>query len=116
MKKLLVGGAAAALMMAAGPAFAHVAPPPGVAQGTTPAPLQPDMPGMKMHMHGMGMGGFGARLFGMADANHDGRVSLQEAETAALAHFDRADLNHDGKLTPDERGRAHTFILQRRPG
>ena len=39
----------------------------------------------------------------MADANKDGRVSLAEAQTAALAHFDRADLNHDGKITPDER-------------
>src|SRR5436190_13015932 len=65
-------------------------------------------PGMQMHMHhmggmGMGMGGFGMRLFDVADANHDGRVSLAEAQTAALAHFDKADLNHDGKITPDER-------------
>jgi hypothetical protein len=62
---------------------------------------------MKMRMHGMGMGG---RLLEMADANHDGRVSLQEAEAAALAHFDRADLNHDGKLTPDERRQAHQLM------
>jgi hypothetical protein len=237
MKKLLIGGAAAALTMAVAPALAQVAPPPGVAQGTTPAPLpprtpgvpqsrmmimsdrtmtraevsdhirrmfarldtnhdgfvtreeldamhqrmgmradmgqrfgdrmekpdraamfdrldanhdgtisrqeymaaqpevreervlvmrqgaapgapgQPGMPGMKMHMHeGMGMGGFGGHLFDMADANHDGRVSLQEAEAAALAHFDRADLNHDGKLTPDERSQAHQLMrAQRRP-
>jgi Ca2+-binding EF-hand superfamily protein len=58
-------------------------------------------------MHMMGGGGFGEHLFAMADANHDGRVSLQEAEAAALAHFDRADLNHDGKLTPEERRQAH---------
>jgi hypothetical protein len=72
--------------------------------------MQPPMDGhmkMEMHMHhmggtGMGMGGMGMHLFEMADANHDGRVSLAEAEAAALAHFDKADLNHDGKITPDE--------------
>jgi Ca2+-binding EF-hand superfamily protein len=75
-----------------------------------------DMKGMHMRgmgMHGMGMG---AHLFEMADANHDGRVSLQEAQNAALAHFDRADLNHDGKLTPDERRQAHKLMRsERRP-
>lgn len=77
-----------------------------------------DVKGMHMHgmgMHGMGMG-MGAHLFEMADANHDGRVSLQEAQNAALAHFDRADLNHDGKLTPDERRQAHKLMRsERRP-
>ena len=73
---------------------------------------QPPVPGMNgMRMHGMG--GFGAQLFDMADSNHDGRVSLQEAETAALAHFDRADLNHDGKLTPEERQQAHVMMRHR---
>ena len=65
-------------------------------------------PGMKgMHMHGAS---FGAHLFDMADANHDGRVSLQEATNAALQHFDRADLNHDGRLTPEERQQAHQMM------
>jgi hypothetical protein len=77
---------------------------------------RPGEPGMKMHMRGMGMGGMGGHMFEMADANHDGRVSLQEAEAAALAHFDRADLNHDGKLTPDERRQAHQLMRgERRP-
>ena len=49
----------------------------------------------------------------MADANHDGRVSLQEATNAALQHFDRADLNHDGKLTPEERQQAHQLMRGR---
>jgi hypothetical protein len=73
--------------------------------------------GKRMHMRGVGMGmGFGGRLFDMADANHDGRVSLAEAQAAALAHFDKADLNHDGKLTPDERRQAHQLMrTQRRP-
>ena len=69
----------------------------------------------KMRMHGMGMGGFGGRLFEMADTNRDGRVSLQEAQAAALAHFDRADLNHDGRITPEERRQAHQLMRQGRP-
>ena len=237
MRKLLLGGAAAALMVGVVPALAQTAPPPGVAQGTTPAPLPqasprthvrvmsdrvmtrdevvthvrdmfarldtnkdgyvtreevealhqkmagamgmagdmgrrfaqhgmmmgdrgavfdkldanhdgsisrqefmaaqpqvqerrmiimrdggpdgaaaPGAPGMKMRMHGMGMGGFGGHLFDMADGNKDGRVSLAEAQAAALAHFDKADLNHDGKLTPEERQQAHQQMrAQRRP-
>ena len=69
--------------------------------------------GMGMHT-GMGMD-FAGHLFEMADANHDGRVSLQEAQAAAFAHFDKADLNHDGKITPDERRRMHqTMRTERR--
>jgi len=79
------------------------------------APGTPGGPGMRMHMRGIGMG-FGGRMFDMADANHDGRVSLAEAQAAALAHFDKADLNHDGKLTPEERQQAHQMMrAQRRP-
>ena len=54
--------------------------------------------------HGGGMRmGMGGRMFDQADANHDSRVSLQEATEAALKHFDMADTNRDGTLTPDER-------------
>lgn len=71
-----------------------------------------------MRMHEMGMGArFGGRLFEMADANHDGRVSLAEAQAAALAHFDKADLNHDGKITPEERAQVHKEMrIERRQG
>lgn len=81
------------------------------------APEGPGEPGMKMRMHGMGMHamGFGGHLFEMADSNHDGRVSLAEAEAAALAHFDRADLNHDGKITPEERQQARALMGQHHP-
>lgn len=73
---------------------------------------------MKMRMHGEGMGmGFGSPLFEMADTNHDGRVSLQEAEGLALQHFDRADVNHDGKIEPDEHQQMHVMMMrERRPG
>lgn len=43
------------------------------------------------------------RMFDLADVNHDGRVSLDEAQQAALKQFDSADTNHDGVLAPDER-------------
>ena len=57
-------------------------------------------------MHG-GMGSFGGHMFEVADANHDGRVSLQEAQAAALQHFDMVDTNRDGRITPDERMQMH---------
>jgi hypothetical protein len=82
--------------------------------GPEGSPGAPGEPGMKMRMHGgMGMRGFGGHLFEMADANKDGRVSLAEAQAAALAHFDKADLNHDGRITPDERQHRHEMRIQR---
>jgi EF hand len=74
----------------------------------------PGMPGMKgMHEIGMRMH---ARMFETADANHDGRVSLQEMTDAALKHFDMADADHDGKITPDERTQMHQHLrMQKRP-
>jgi hypothetical protein len=41
------------------------------------------------------------RLFDSADTNKDGRLSLEEAQQAALHDFDAADINHDGVLTPN---------------
>jgi hypothetical protein len=46
------------------------------------------------------------RMFDTADLNHDGRLSLDEAQKGALAKFDAADLNRDGVLTPVERRQA----------
>lgn len=54
-------------------------------------------------------------MFEMADADKDGRVSLQEAQGAAGRHFDRMDSNRDGRITPDERGNRRIRI-ERRPG
>ena len=61
----------------------------------------------EMRMHRTGMGRFGGQLFEMADADKDGRVSIQEATNAAAAHFDKADANHDGTLSRDEKRAAH---------
>jgi Ca2+-binding EF-hand superfamily protein len=74
-----------------------------------------------MHgMHGMrggGMGGLHGALFEMADANRDGRVTLQEATAAAYRHFDSADANRDGQISPDERRQMHQRMRsERRPG
>jgi Ca2+-binding EF-hand superfamily protein len=96
---------------------------PGAPGALPPMDGHPGM-GMEMHMHHMGgMGGremgmgFAAHLFEIADANHDGRVSLAEAQAAALAHFDEGDLNHDGKITPDERAKLHEEVrIERHPG
>jgi Ca2+-binding EF-hand superfamily protein len=44
----------------------------------------------------------GAAMFTTADANKDGKVSLDEATAAATAHFDRIDANRDGTISPDE--------------
>ena len=71
-------------------------------------------PGARMRVHRMGMGGFGGHLFEMADANKDGRVSLAEAQAAALAHFDKADANRDGRITPDERREMRHVRIERR--
>ena len=42
-----------------------------------------------------------------ADTNKDGKITLAEAEAAAVQHFDMADSNHDGKITRDERRQMH---------
>ena len=60
------------------------------------APGQPHVKIMRMH-------GMGSRMFETADANRDGRVSLQEMTNAALQRFDAADVNRDGRITPEER-------------
>jgi hypothetical protein len=49
-------------------------------------------------------------MFRHADADHDRKVSLAEAQAAALARFDRADTNHDGVLSDAEREAAHTRL------
>lgn len=43
------------------------------------------------------------RMFEMADANKDGKVTLAEATALALSGFDKMDANKDGTITPEER-------------
>ena len=58
--------------------------------------------------------GFSGRWFDRVDADHDGRVSLAEAKSAAAALFDRLDTNHDGVLSPEERAAARQGFRLRR--
>ena len=72
--------------------------------------------GKAMHRMG-GMHRFGGHMFEMADANKDGRVSLHEAQAAALQHFDTADLNRDGQITREERQQTRQRMrAERKPG
>lgn len=62
-----------------------------------------------------GHGGPGAMLR-RADANGDGQVTRDEAQTAALARFDRADSDGDGTVTRDERRAAMQAMRASRRG
>lgn len=55
-----------------------------------------------------------ARMFDIADVNKDGRVSLEEAQKAALERFDASDANHDGVLSPEERRQASKAARSKR--
>ena len=63
-------------------------------------------------MHRMG-GPMGERMIVMADTNHDGNITLAEAETMALQHFDQMDTNHDGQVTPEERRAGRPVIIKK---
>ena len=64
--------------------------------------------------HGSGMGGGmgGGHMIVMADANHDGRITLAEAEAMALQHSDKMDANHDGQVTRDERRAGRPMMIK----
>ncbi|MES2710335.1 MAG: EF-hand domain-containing protein [Pseudomonadota bacterium] len=60
-----------------------------------------------------GEGGFAAgEAFARADANNDGRVTLDEGRTWLQARFAEADANRDGGVTIEE---LVTFMQARRP-
>lgn len=64
-------------------------------------------PGMRRMIRARpGMMAMGGRMFELADANRDSRVSLQEATAAAMQRFDTVDTNRDGQVTRDERRQA----------
>jgi Ca2+-binding EF-hand superfamily protein len=48
----------------------------------------------------------GGGWFDRVDTNHDNRVTLDEAQNAAMAIFDEADTDHNGTVTPQERRQA----------
>jgi hypothetical protein len=79
-------------------------------EGDGPGRGGPGREGPGMGPRGGGMQG---RMMERMDANHDGRVSLAEAEARALEAFDRADANHDGIVTPEERQAARGAMRER---
>lgn len=69
------------------------------------------MRGQRMAMRGR----MGGAMLRAADADRDGRISLAEAEAAALQRFDRVDSNRDGRVTRDERQQARQQWQSQRP-
>ena len=57
----------------------------------------------KRGMRGMRGHRGGAAMAARADTNGDGRLTLQEFQTAALTRFDRADADKNGTVTQEER-------------
>lgn len=67
----------------------------------------------RMGGHRMAMRGHGV-MMRRADTDNDGRISLAEAQAAALARFDRVDINRDGRITPEERQQMRQQRMQGR--
>jgi hypothetical protein len=83
--------------------MAEAGPPPEGAGSPPPGDADSGKHGGGHRGHGgpgMMMGG---DMFDRMDANHDGKVTLAEAEAKPLEMFDKADTNHDGIVTPEER-------------
>ncbi|HEY6049574.1 MAG TPA: EF-hand domain-containing protein [Sphingomicrobium sp.] len=106
MKKYLIGGAAAAAIVAGGAAFAQMAPQTAPAARAMKTATRADVQARV------------AKMFARLDVNHDGFITKEEvngleaqreqkAEQRAARFdpskaFDHIDLNHDGKITVDE--------------
>lgn len=83
--------------------------------GSGHAMPSPDGKPMPHDMHMMHGGhGMGGHMIAMADGNHDGKITLAEAETMALKHFDEMDSNKDGKVTAEERKAARPMMMKMR--
>jgi hypothetical protein len=61
------------------------------------------------------LGGHGGRMIDRMFAGAQS-ITLQQAETQALAHFDAMDLNHDGKVSAAEREQARAALRAHRGG
>src|SRR4051812_42627501 len=95
MKKLLVGGAAAALVVGLAPAFAQVAPPPGVAPGTAPPLVAPQQGAPQMHMRVMS----------------DRVMTRDEAVKHVRDMFAKLDTDRDGFITRAEVDSLHQKMM-----
>lgn len=64
--------------------------------------------------HGRRHAGMAGHMWGRADANEDGRITLPEALAHPMERFDRVDANNDGMLTIEERRAAHEKMREMR--
>lgn len=91
-----------------------------------PSDNSADSPAAKLSVAGVGacqastdLTAMASRLAELADANGDGKVSREEAQSAMNfivgGAFFRADANGDGKITPEEGHKARAEITSRYP-
>jgi hypothetical protein len=95
MNKLLVGGAAAALIIGIAPAMAQPAPPPGVAQGTAVAPVPPVPPTERVRVRVMS----------------DRVMTREDAVKHVRDLFAKLDTNRDGVVTREEVDALHQKMV-----
>ncbi len=134
MTRFLLGGAAAAALVALAPASAQIAPT-GYAQQ---APMAQRGPAMQVHTRAQ-LGAHVQTMFARLDTNRDGFITRAESQVAKghrgdrqarqlqhrgnhspeqraarqAARFDRMDANRDGAVTRDEFARASAARQQR---
>src|SRR5436190_15559036 len=96
MKRLLIGGAVAALAMASAAVAAQTAPPAGVAPGTAPAPMTAPAPGTP-------------HVRVMFNSDHD--MTRAEVADHVGKMFAKLDTNRDGFITKDEVEAMHAKMM-----
>lgn len=122
MMKFLIGGAAAAAVLAIAPAMAQTAP---------PAPVVAHPPHMKAETRA-DVQARAAKMFARLDTNRDGFVTKAEVDAMQAERtqkieqraqrfdptkiFDRLDLNHDGQVTQAEAEAARNARMQAKAG
>jgi len=113
--RLMATGATVALLLVAAPAHsadsAQAAPAPVstvvVPASEAPAPAA-SVPAAAPRYSASNL----ALAFGYMDANHDGKISREEAAgfSGVARHFDQADTNHDGFLSREEFDYAMNYV------
>lgn len=114
--RLMAAGAAAALLLMGAPAHSAdstQAAPAAVTTVVLPASEAP-APAASVSAAAAPRYSAGnlAMAFGYMDANHDGKISREEAAgfSGVARHFDQADTNHDGFLSREEFDHAMNYV------
>lgn len=109
--RLVAAGAAAALLLVGAPVHsadsAQAAPAPVAPAPEAPAPAASVRAAAPRYSAGNL-----AMAFGYMDANHDGKISREEAAgfSGVARHFDQADTSHDGFLSREEFDYAMNYV------